>query len=209
MQRAAFEHHKISRRNLLAAALIGCGLLGSSMVAAPSGNTEMLEEDGTAAVTRAEEIASSKGPVELGDSAVRVPLFPSPGVGAEKDWLEKKLKTLPPTSRIRLVLRDLSAAKQPGVLFRLYFDLPPETTLSGRDVHYIGAVNFFNASKVAAPEYGNRKGRRFYSYDVSPTLRKLSAGGRLSDRPTITIIPAGVPVADAKATIGRIELVQD
>jgi hypothetical protein len=200
---------KIGRRNLLAAALIGSYLIASSLVAAPSDKAEIIEEGGTGAVSRAEEIASARGPVELGNSAVRVPLFPSPGLAAEKGWLEKRLEALQPKSQMRLVLRDLSAAKQPGVLFHVYFDLPPDTAPRGRDPRYIGAVNFFNASKAAVPQYGDRKGRRFYSYDVSATLRKLRAGGLLGDRTTITIIPAGVPVADAKAVIGRIELVQD
>ncbi|HYL57422.1 MAG TPA: hypothetical protein VEU51_01025, partial [Candidatus Acidoferrales bacterium] len=155
-------------------------------------------------------IASSRGPVELGESAVRVPLFPSPSLAAEKGWFEKRLEALQPKSRIRLVLRDLSAAKQPGILFHLYLDLPAaETAPRGRDPHYVGALNFFNASKAAAREYGNRKSKRFYSYDLTAKLRKLRAGGLLGDRTTVTIIPAGVPVGDAKATIGRIELVQD
>ncbi|HYL60382.1 MAG TPA: hypothetical protein VEU51_16055, partial [Candidatus Acidoferrales bacterium] len=93
---------KISRRTLLAAILVGSSLIGFGQVAAPSDNTEGIEEGGTAAVTGAQEIASSRGPVELGESAVRVPLFPSPSLAAEKGWFEKRLEALQPKSRIRL-----------------------------------------------------------------------------------------------------------
>ncbi len=109
--------------------------------------------------------------------------------------------------RIYLVLRDLRAAEQPGVLYRLYLNLPPDSQPEKDDPHYVGSLNFYSAvppeSNSSGPEGG-----LFRSYDLTTLLRNLQQREPLGDRTTITIIPSRVPATNAKASIGRIEIVE-
>ena len=152
--------------------------------------------DGGAQESSARVIATA-GPIELETVPQGVSLAASLG------------KALGPDRHVFLVLRDLRATEQPGVLYHLYLDLPPGATPEQDDPRYIGTFNFYDAipidtgegKKTATPSSG------FFSFDISETARALRGRGMLSERTTVTIRAGGTPTPGAKPVIGRMELV--
>jgi tyrosinase len=151
-------------------------------------------------------IASAPGgAMALGAGPVRVNLEPAPttqGIAGAVGGLsgEKKLY---------LVLRGLRAEAQPGVLYHVYLDLPEGTSPEQGRPHYVGAINFFDATA-----HGDHEGAveatgtpKFYGLDVTDVAKALQTKGLLSARPALTIAPSGIPAEEAKAVVGEISLV--
>ena len=152
-------------------------------------------------------IASVTGPISLSTMPIRIPLVPATTTTKpEKRTLASRIEVLKPCQRIYIVLKNLRAVKQPGVLYHLYLDLPPETKPSKDDARYIGTLNFFN--RAGGGGFGAPKTSSFDSYDITAAARNLQARNLLYEDTTITIIPAGEPDAEARPTIGLIELVE-
>ena len=145
-------------------------------------------------------IAVSKpGGIELVAPETRVVLSPPHGL-SDADVL--KMPAAPDsTQHIFLLIRDQFATKPPGVLYHLYLDLPPDTKPEKEDRRYIGSLNFFGRTSVAASH------NTFVSYDITPLVRSLAATNRLTAITTVTILPAGMPAKDAEPRIGQVELV--
>jgi tyrosinase len=143
-------------------------------------------------------VIATAGPIELETVPQRVSFAMSPG------------KVLATDQPVYLVLHDLQATEQPGVLYHLYLDLPPGVTPEQDDARYIGTFNFYDAIPIDA---GERKktatqSSGFFSYDISGVARTLRGRGMLSERTTVTIRAGGTPTPGAKPVIGRIELVR-
>jgi hypothetical protein len=153
-------------------------------------------------------IARVDGPVSLGRGSARITLEPVAEAGTERRTLAKRIETLARGRHIYLVVRDLRVVGQPGVLFRLYLDLPPDAKPIRADPHYVGALNFYNAAEAGRFDAPNEKNPMFISYDITRVLRSLRAQKLLSDQTTVTIIPTGTPVIGSDPRIGRIEMVE-
>ena len=153
-------------------------------------------------------IAFVGGPVTLGSGLARVTLEPVAESTTAPSTLAARMGTLARGRHIYLVVRDLQVAGQPGVLFRLYIDLPSEAKRIRTDHHYIGALNFYNAAEPGRFDTPNEKNPMFVSYDITRVLRNLRAQKLLSDQTTLTIIPSGTPAAQSAPRIGRIEIVE-
>jgi hypothetical protein len=151
--------------------------------------------------TKVEPLATATGPMELAGGPVSVTLSAPPGQQGTK--LASRLSSLAQGERIYLVLREMAAQEQPGVLYHIYLDLPPGSSAPTKDdPHYVGVLNFYNARAEGSPGV-------FRSFEVTDLLRNLQKQGLLSDPITVTIIPSrgGVLNTNAKPVIGRIELV--
>jgi len=153
------------------------------------------------------EIAFVGGPVSLGSSSARVTLEPV-AAGAEPRTLAVRIGTLARGRHIYLVVRDLEVVGQPGVLFRLYLDLPSDAKPIRTDPHYVGSLNFYNAAEAGSFDAQNEKSPVFVSYDITRVLRNLRAQKLLTDQTTVTIIPSGTPAIHSDPSIGRIEIVE-
>ena len=108
-----------------------------------------------------------------------------------------------------MVAKKLRADVQPGVVYNVYFDLPPGTTPKPgkRDPHYVGTLNFFDTSEHegGAEAMGEVK---FRSFDATRVARNLHLTKRLSDKPSLTIAPAKEPEAGARPVVGDISVVE-
>lgn len=144
-------------------------------------------------------IASAAGPIALGAVPVTVVLETAAGEPATALAASGH-----PGRRIHLVLRDLEAAVQPGVLYHLYLGLPPAAEPAADDPRHAGVLNFF-AAEQAGEESGDAGS--FFSFDVTAAVRALAAGPSAGEPLTVTVRAAAEPVPGARATIGRIELV--
>lgn len=147
-------------------------------------------------------IASATGPIELGDAPVRVVLAP-----ADEAGVASILGALEPGRRVEVVLHDLAAAAQPGVLYHLYIDLPEGTEPAADDPRHVGILNFFGIAPAEGggqPPGSAAAPRRF---DASAAAAAMAALGTPRDPLTLTIRPHGTPDLAARPRIGRIELV--
>lgn len=153
-------------------------------------------------------VAFVGGPASLGSGSARVTLEPVAESNTKQRTLEARIGTLARGRHIYLVVRDLQVAGQPGVLFRLYLDLPSDAKPIRTDPHYFGALNFYNAAEAGRFDAPNEKNPMFVSYDITRVLRKLRAQKLLSDQTTLTIIPSGTPAPQSDPRIGRIEIVE-
>jgi hypothetical protein len=154
------------------------------------------------------EITFVGGPVSLGGGSARVTLEPAAESGTAPRTLAARIETLARGRHIYLVVRDLQVVGQPGVLFRLYLDLPSDAKPIRTDPHYVGALNFYNAAEAGRFDTPNEKNPMFVSYDITRVLRNLRAQRLLNDQTTVTIIPSGIPASHSDPRIGRIEIVE-
>ena len=153
-------------------------------------------------------IAFVGGPVSLGSGSARVTLEPVAESSTAPRTLAARIGTLARGRHIYLVVRDLQVVGQPGILFRLYIDLPSEAKPIRTDPHYIGGLNFYNAAEPGRFDAPNEKNPMFVSYDITRVLRNLRAQKLLSDQTTLTIIASGTPATQSDPRIGRIEIVE-
>jgi hypothetical protein len=153
-------------------------------------------------------IATVAGPVELGARPVRVTFNFTADPAKPNATLAAHLAALRPGQEIYLVVKDLRVAEQPGVLYHLYLNLPPGADPRPHEAHYVGNLNFYNAVALDSPVAEASQSPSFRSYEITGLARDLQSKQLLSEPTTLTILPAGVPVAEAKARIGQIELVK-
>ncbi len=149
-------------------------------------------------------IAEATGPFTLGSGPVRIPLSPAPLAADARGLLASRLDALNGGRNLYVVIKDLRAEVQPGVLYHVYLDRPAGAKPLKNDPHYLGAFNFF------ASDYGGPASRSnaIFSYNITSVARKLRARKLLQARTTLTIIPASPPVAGSTPAVGRIELVE-
>jgi tyrosinase len=169
-----------------------------------------------AAIRRQVRIAAMKAKeIKLGAgiAPTRVTIEPlSVKKGAKPQPFHERVKALPADKHLLLIVKDLRADAQPGVLYNLYLELPKGAKGEKAAPHFLGAINFFHAVKHAAPGHKKvvQKGpERFYQFDITDLARALHAKDLLTARPTITIAPAGQPAANADPVIGEIHIIEE
>jgi tyrosinase len=105
-----------------------------------------------------------------------------------------------------LVLADIKVQADPGAAtYNVHFDLPEGATPSTEDPTYVGTLNFFGVE--AGHDHGEGEGHRA-AFNVTEALKKLQAAGKLSDKPTVTLLPRGEGHDQAKPTVGELSLIE-
>jgi tyrosinase len=146
-------------------------------------------------------LAVATGAIELGAEPASIKLAPAREGAPPRGQLES-VKT---PKHVYLVLRDLRAEAQPGVVYRILLDLPNGSAARGGSARQVGTVNFFGVAghdSHGSPDKDNR----FLSFDITALAAPLLKNGQLSAEPTVTISPLGRPLAEAKAVIGEVSL---
>ena len=141
--------------------------------------------------------------VPLAAGPVQVPLEPTTPFGAAAT------EAMPANKRLYLVMKNLKAQAAPGVVYRIYLNLPPNASLTDAHDHQVGTLNFFaalgHAGHGGSPSAGAKA--RFFSTEITKVARRLRERGQLSGKPIVTIVPAGQPAASAQPVVGQISLV--
>ena len=108
--------------------------------------------------------------------------------------LAAHVRAAAPERRFILVVEDLRAGSQPGVVFDVR--LSP----NGQS---LGTLSFF-----AARPPGQAGTPKRVSYDVTRDVRAMAAAGRLGGGMTVSLAPSGQPVAGNDASIGAVRLIE-
>ena len=153
--------------------------------------------------------ATVGGGIPLEPTGTRVALTPAPAVGAASAALTARVEATPPERQIHLVIRNYRAEAQPGVVYNVYLELPGSGEGGSGEGYFVGSINFFGLVPHDGHEgHAGTGSAASISFDITDLAKRLRAEGALSDTPTVTIVPAGEPVADAKPIIGEIALVE-
>jgi tyrosinase len=151
------------------------------------------------------ELPPSSGAVSLGSQPVTVALAPQamPGsiTGAAANFSAQIAAALQ-TRQVYVVLNNIQARQEPGVVYDVYLDVPAGERPTLDDPGYVGTLNFFSA-------HGEHAGHSdasvaFLATDVLRTLRQQ---GRIASQPTVTLVPEGTLVPAAEPQIGSISLI--
>lgn len=159
---------------------------------------------GAMAVESQETLASSASrPVMLGGGLVTVPLVPPASAKA----LSARVAAVAQGRKIYLVVKGFATDEPPETIYQVYLGLPPDVAPSPDGIYYVGALNFFNATRGADAE-AVRSDPRFLSFDVTGLLKTLQSRHSLGDDTSVTIVPAGKARSSAKPMLGDIALVE-
>lgn len=152
------------------------------------------------------------GAVELGRQPVTVNLTAPAGAAAGTDSIAARVRTLGKGRRLFLVLRNLRANVQPGVLYRLFLELPSSASARAANNHKLGVINFFDAVEHDSEHTGAGMSMtspdKFFSFDITDVAKRLLARRLLTAEPRLTIVPADEPDAAARPVIGEVTLVE-
>lgn len=98
-----------------------------------------------------------------------------------------------PSQHIYLVIRNLQARAQPGVLYAVYLNVG---TGAAKNSARLGTINFFDAGMAGMVS------QKFASFDVTGIIN----GNVSAKEIAVTIAPVGAPATDAQPVIGDISL---
>lgn len=98
-----------------------------------------------------------------------------------------------PGPRLYLNLADIDGRKNPGVVYGVYVNLPPEAAGAEREQHLAGVVSFFGLEQ-AGPAGAGPKGREAhplrYSFDVTELMGRLrSSDGWNPKKLRVALLP--------------------
>ena len=107
------------------------------------------------------------------------------------------------TRNVFLVLKDVQALQDPGVIYQVYLNVAPGSVPAPDDSGYVGTLNFFSIHG----EHAGHGGGPVLAFSASDALRKLESQGRNVSAPTVTLVPEGDFAPAAEPRIGSISLV--
>jgi tyrosinase len=149
------------------------------------------------------------GPVTLGAAPVRASLtLPSAPLFAAAPQTVAPLALAPPVDRnYYLVLGSITLQGDPGAAtYNVYFDLPEGAAApSTEGPNYVGTLNFFGVSADHDHDEGGGHG---VTFNVTEAVKNLQASGKLSANPSVTLVPRGEGLDQAKPTVGEMSLVE-
>lgn len=158
-------------------------------------------------------LLAANGPQPLRLTAAAQQAMLEPSAAAQPGPFAEHIAKHVPTKRVFLVLRELSADAQPGVLYNAYVDLPANPTRQQLSDHFVGIVNFFafahgGAGHAMAMPQKRKAGvtEKFLSFDVTTKIRAMQLNKSLQEKPTITLVPLGTPAPNANPVIGKVQI---
>lgn len=182
--------------------LIESPMLVASSESAPvfsAGAMKTVEKHGPETNMIAEEIS---GAITLGEEPVRIPVTPNANMAAPMELLSK---AAPASQNIYLVLQDLYTADSPGVSYGVYLNLPEGVEADPASEHYIGSVNFFNATSM--PGMKGMFMTDSFTFNITEKVKDLDTKKQLSDGLNVTLAPFDTPDGQSSPKIGRIEVI--
>ena len=151
-------------------------------------------------------VAQVRGGVALGASPVQARLLP---LFEQRQSSVLGLDAKDPGGQVFLVVKDLHAWAQPGVLYHLYLS-PGEGHATLDRAHYVGNINFFDAQfhdHGTSTAMDMALGENRFIFDVTDLLHGFQRSGTLTARDAlrVTIAPGGRPEGGSPM-VGSIEL---
>jgi len=138
----------------------------------------------------------------VGAAELRVTLKPSGK--PVKNQFDKLVETSTEGRKIYLVLNNLQAKAQPGVMYDVFLNLPAGAAASARNEYRVGSVNFFDS----VSHWDHAAMSRFRSFDVTSFVKTQRKAVPLGANPVVSIIPRGTPAVGAETVVGDVAIVR-
>ena len=89
---------------------------------------------------------------------------------------------------------EVEGEENPGILYGVYVNLPPEEPADPESPHYVGALPFFGIESTTAKDDEEEAPHRLrYVFDITPAVARLTALGRWNpEQLDVTFHPIGV-----------------
>ena len=104
------------------------------------------------------------------------------------------------------MLDNIQTNVSPNTLYRVYLGMPAGTVGAAREAYRAGTINFFEAGSHL--EGATNMEPPHYSFDVTELVKRLGSAKAITDEPTVSLVPASKPSAEARPLIGDVSLVQ-
>lgn len=150
---------------------------------------------------------ATAGAVALGATAARVTMQRAASAPPTVAAFSMVGAGLGAAKTVQLALDNVTTDQQPEVLYDVYLDLPADAAPNPDGPNFVGTINFFAVNPPHA-DHGGAPDRQNFSLDATQVVRDLATIGKLTDTPTVTIVPIGAPNAAAKPVIGGIRIVE-
>jgi tyrosinase len=144
-------------------------------------------------------LISAAKPIVLGAAPTRIALAPV----VRGETVASRAASLRPGRRLYLLIRGLRVDTEPGVIYHVYLNLPAGAKPADYDPRHVGIINFYGVPAGSSPD------RVFQSFDITDAVRTLRAKGLLGNGTTVTFHPAGQAASGAKASVVRVEVVEE
>lgn len=122
------------------------------------------------------------------------------------------------TPRVLLEIQDIDAEEQPGTVYAVYVNLPPNTSADDEQAHHVGTLSFFGVRRARNPSGDQQAHGLSLTYDITELANRERAGGQWNDKTIIvtfeplTLIPpdgeepSAPDEAEPPATIGSMSV---
>jgi tyrosinase len=148
------------------------------------------------------------GPLTLGGEPTTVRLSADRGGGRYFGRLRAASATGRP---FYLRVAGVRITRQPGVSYEVHLDPTPHTALPDRtNRSYVGTINVFGAvirGTHTGPRPAPYTNPRNYSFVITDLVRDLLQAGRLTQPPSVMLVPTGALRPGAAPTVDNISLV--
>ncbi|MEK6303182.1 MAG: tyrosinase family protein [Acidobacteriota bacterium] len=146
-----------------------------------------------------------KSGIELSSGAVKV-TFDS--AQSTRGSFADRVRRIKAGRHLYVVIKNLKADLDPGVLYHVYLELPSTTSPKRGGANFVGTIHFFDAVGHDHSSASSDDPEKFFSFDVTALAKRLLAAKKLGETPSLTIAPAGEPASDAKPVVGDISFVE-
>jgi hypothetical protein len=134
---------------------------------------------------------SNDHPVEVGSRPQQIGMH----------WVVNARHLLGSGRRVILIARGIWASEPPNTGYGLFLELTQHRAPDSNDPGYIGAISFYGVPRQYDPA-----DPRDLSFDLSHALQQLQATGRLSEHPTLSIVPLDEKLATGRAGVNHFEV---
>ncbi|HMD62486.1 MAG TPA: tyrosinase family protein [Stellaceae bacterium] len=171
----------------------------------PPGSVPFPSASGLAFTEHAASRAVS-GPLTLGSAPTTVPL-----TAAGDSPFFAGLRAASMAHRpFYLRIAGVRITRQPGVSYEVHLDPPPLAAPDRTSRSYVGTINVFGAivqGTHPGPGPAPYTNPRNYSFVITDLVRNLLHAGRLTEPPSVILVPTGMPRRGATPTVDNISLV--
>ncbi len=142
---------------------------------------------------KAELVGGSEAPATLSGVPVTVPVVIDQrasqqalqAIGSEKP------------ERVYLTVQEIEGDTDPGTVYGIYLNLPPQSTPEVAAGHYAGSVSFFGIAKAGSPRGDEPPHSMSVSHDITELTEDLRAQGQWDgEHATVTFQPTGLVPED-------------
>ncbi len=105
------------------------------------------------------------------------------------------------TGRLVLSLNSVQARAAPGIVYKVYLDLPPNASPDAAGEHFVGVLNFFDKAMPRQEASPGKAMGKTVSFDITDVAQRVRRPGEEDRDFKVTLVPTGAPKDASSPTI--------